>query len=1228
MKRKTNKTKSIIGLAMGAVFALSAAPIVNLPTIFKANADEPIRSVYKETEIKVDNLNFENLVSGSYSLDDWESDYVSKDEGAKEKYSTTTSGALNITPDGYTDNYTTQYEENWLTYWDGNFPTIPNFADVREALEADITAPTNPLTHNITEGTSKNKRVLYIDAGTSYGDFEGETFTSLSKEAREVYYTYTSNSFTLDAYSYYRITVWVKTDGGLASIALGKDLENEYFEDITANASVGDNICIYKKVTDAGVTTYLYKDLADALTSGDDYIDGETTYTYVLDGGNDTWVDQSTNTKITLFGNGNNSGWTKHTIFVSTAYNKDNAGKYTTNLQLSLGDKEGKSSGVVYFDDAKVEKIQYSTYLKGIEDKNGGDDTIAIANYRETAENDYRVISNFNGIDKLHESGWSIDSQDYTNYAVKDIQVEENITDIYSTFGDSSNKILYANNWGDKALGLTSTKTTVEPFNYYRVSIWSRSDYKKTDSSNQSFKIFLNATLNSKTVSTKELEVKPYNSAYTNENPSSITNFWTETVLLVESCPVYSTDVWLTISIPKKSCFMFDNFVIEKISSTEYSDSDNTKLSLTSSLGTDSVPNGHFNLISTKENEHNELYSAGNWKETLTTKVDVYKYYDDASDNAHTSIINNENYTFDDSDADNRFITYQDKTFSELDDNAGTFVYMPYRYKLTKYDEHGEPLSDIRNIDLPTMITGNTYVHEGLSYTLKAGSSDIYIYEDPSGEKQIIEFYDQSIATEKIVIAKDVTFSFEEKEDAFTSGLYSGFKLYEGSLEDDKIHHGIINGYNYDESVLDTENISFINPKNVYENYLAIKNHSFANPTQTIKNLKVSYKSEKISIPASTYKNISVCAFVNSDFAGDITINLLDTNSKILATQKVEKQVLTSLTKDDEETNWQTVSFYLKNGISTSTVYLEIIYGSNDATSTGTVLFKTATVKNSSSGAFTKLTSDKSFTERKDELTSLVELGGESFVELGESLGNGYYTSLTTKATDSSTGSVSILDTSTDKDALASYIYESASSPYVLVVKNSAGQSTTTKGNQSYTLSASSFYKFTVVAKAKSIEEGKSAKLTFANFTENLEVSSDEFKTYTFFIATTDKAVTTDFAVELLNASGEIVVDNLTLTKIDESAFKSGTEEIADKTLTIFSDLRPDSEEGDKDDEPIEKDNNTLEILFAALSSLLLVGAIVFALVFTRVNVLKGKGKKPRMKNKVKAGDDDEHGFV
>lgn len=1231
MKRKTNKTKSIIGITLGAVLAFAGMPALNLPTPFSGSADEAIKSVYtNNTEVTLTNSSFENLISGTYTIDDWEIQINSKDEGTQDTESSTTSGALNITPNNYEINYTSQFTDLWVANWVTNHTELAHLNEIRDALEEKIVAPTNPLTHDITENGTKNKRVLYINAGKIYGytvntdqTTGAVTSVDIHESPREVYYKYSSNNFTLSPYSYYKLSVWVKTDGGEASISLGGDLEGEYFTEITSTGTPNNNVFIYKKYDSAsGLTTYFYK--TDQLGQVN-YVDGETTYTYNRpDEGEEYW--ENGTTRITLDSTGNNTGWTQYSIYVSTAYNESSSGKYTTNFNLALGGEDATSSGIAYFDDVKIEQIQYSAFLNAVNEEKSAtspeSNNIYILNERESAENGYQTISNFNSTstNELYGTGWTVDPRTNGLDGVEiGLENEESLTNIYATFGDNTNKVLLVDNYGSASVNLTSTKAQIEPFNYYRVSIWSRSDYTNKNYSSASFTMKLNATLNGKTVSSKELTVKPYSSEYEKAEPNSINNFWTESVLLVEACPIYATDVWLTISIPKESSFMLDNFVIEKISSDEYSGSSDTKLSLTTSLPKDTVTNGHFNLIGTNESEYNKLYTASGWTKTITTTADVYKYYEDASENVYTKILNTStDISFGPADEDNIYevLTYGLKDFHLVEGTTDTYAYMPYRYKFSASDS-----STVKYIDLPAMISANTYEYDGKTFTREDATTNTFTYVD-EGVTYSITFEGQTVeATEKIEVDKNATFSFDEEKDAFVSDLYKNYELNENALQDDKFQTGIINGYDYDNTILNTYDSSYVNPKNVYENYLAISN----NALKSINGLTVSYKSEKISLTASTYKLISLYAYLDGNFEGDITINLLNSNNKILATQNISKKPLT-----ENENNWQMASFYVKNGITAESVYLEIIYGSDDSTAVGTALFKTATVKSSTKTKFTSL-AETTTAENTSSNISLVELGGETFTEVGESLGDGYYESLTIGKTESSTGSVSILNTSEDKETYADYIYASATTPYVLVIKNNAGESTTIDPLQSYSLSSKSFYKFTIVAKAMNLEEGKEAKITFTNLSETISVTSSEFTTYTMYVATTDKTLSTKFAMELLNASGTIVIDNVTLTKIEESTFESSVEALTEEnTTTNAVDLRTETDEDDTDDteDPIEEESKTLEILFATLSSLLLVVAIVFAVIFTRVNLLKGKGKKPRMKNKVKASDNDEHGFV
>ena len=137
MKRKTNKTKSIIGFTMGAIVALGALPFSSMQGIFKANA-EATKPTYTETKVDLPNSSFETLVDGNFSIGDWTVDYSSKDEGENEQNSTTMSGALNTTFENYATNYTTQFKNMWLESFSANFATLPHLQAVKAALENEL----------------------------------------------------------------------------------------------------------------------------------------------------------------------------------------------------------------------------------------------------------------------------------------------------------------------------------------------------------------------------------------------------------------------------------------------------------------------------------------------------------------------------------------------------------------------------------------------------------------------------------------------------------------------------------------------------------------------------------------------------------------------------------------------------------------------------------------------------------------------------------------------------------------------------------------------------------------------------------------------------------------------------------------------------------------------------------------------------------------------------------
>jgi len=85
---------------------------------------------------------------------------------------------------------------------------------------------------------------------------------------------------------------------------------------------------------------------------------------------------------------------------------------------------------------------------------------------------------------------------------------------------------------------------------------------------------------------------------------------------------------------------------------------------------------------------------------------------------------------------------------------------------------------------------------------------------------------------------------------------------------------------------------------------------------------------------------------------------------------------------------------------------------------------------------------------------------------------------------------------------------------------------------------------------------------------------------------------------------------------------------MAGLTLTACGSENTQEPTTEEEDEITEDKNRTLEILMAVLSSLLLVAAIVFAIVFTRLKAIK-KPKKDNKSNKVSATvDDSQKGFI
>ncbi len=1177
MKSKTNKIKSILGITMGSVVALSAVPAINLANIgaFKAGAKE-VTSNYTSTSVNLTNADFTGSTVGKpEAVNGWSVDYAklqSSDKTTGRTNATTFGGIVNTTNyEVFKNSYNRLLTEGWLaSIKDSN-------KDLYSAINTAIDSETNKDVNNIgapfalptNEADMPVKYLYYSDEKSSnYNLLQNTEISSeFTNEGGKKAITYNEKEFVLkdkvasddpDVYTYKAegsdVTEKIVKGGKVLMLSAGTNLVNSTGEtpEVKLDGSLGEREVYYSFAQGFQLLTYSYYKISVLVKT-----DNGATASIALAGDLNKNEDGKFKNLSTVVGEAN--PWTEYTFYISTGYGA--SGKYSVNLNLSIGSEDTYSKGQVYFDNVSVKQIQYSEFASAT-----ANSTTKIVKERDS----YQVVTEFDEA-TFAQTGWSITPREN---GVEDEQyqlIEEKNHNGNSTFETNNKALLVENTDTKNAIQFVTKKVKVDPMKFYRITLWSRTNYNYANSKTATFTVQVNGTLNEKTVSAKEAKITTYNADTTKANPSHVNNFWTQSAFYVQGCPLYQTEVWLTITIPASSSFLLDQFAIEEVTSDEYSATSNTKLALTSSLPSDSgkITNGHFFYINS-ENTPSGLYNPQSWDLAIGTKTKqtVYSYYNNENNQDYTSVLKvgettKEGITLTDNETS---ITYNDgsaeKIFNRVDDT-------------------------------------NTYTYTAIG----------------------------SEITEKIVITNDVEFTYDP----------ASKKLINKDFPDEKFDvtdfiYGMTLGTNYDNSLTGTTSTATdVNKDNFPENYLVINNKS----TSTEVFNKLTYTSSKFSVASNAYKLVTVTLFSELQTTDGAKLNLLNSTGEIIASMPIKQN----------EAEWKTYNFYVQGGVSAYNLNLQIEYGKNDAQVNGAILIKTATTTSSTATTFNNK-ANLSVTANEYAYSRTVNLSGTEFSELGDNIEGDKYTALNFDKSTASTGEAYILHThSTDENYNTDFkaIYENyvnltedekpSENPYVLVLKNTAGQSTTLTGKQKFSLSSSSYYKLTITAKALGLTEGTSGTFKLTNVDKTFDINSTDFTTYTLYFATGKDAITTQTQFQLLNAEGEIIIDSVKLETLTESNFKTAIEDLEEDTTTAkVVDLRTAKANTDNEEVPdITEEDNTLEILFATLSSLLLVAALIIALVFTRIKTKK-KGKKSTGKNNYKPSnsneDNEQKGFV
>lgn len=1119
--KKLQFKKTIVALVLGVVFALCAIP-TNLGKLF-ADAAE-LKDAYK-TPSTVD-------ISGSFdkntttSPDKWTLD--AKYENGEDKNSTSFNGIIS------TDllNWDKQFEEwlnTWITNWDKNYTYTFGDSDrakIEIALRSEITEmlKESPLVPNFNSETTTDHSILAMMAGQTFTKYlnDLETETQIEFENRQGYVKYTSNDFKLDQYSFYKISVWVKTiDGATASITIDGDIEENAFETITtAEKSADTTYYVYTYSDGTNTKTFVSTTENESATltyNGHTYL--FDTDKYIADQSAQNYVVEMADDTITFTGKSkivNSSDWTEYTIYVSTTTETN------INLALALGNETTNSSGSVFFDNVTVEKIQLLDFYKNAVPAT----TVAVVDNREILDPNNTDSRNYTTVQDFETShDWTIENAplDSTDLII----VEESAATGYKeTFPQNNpsltNKVLKVNNHSSKEVVLKTNTINLEKNRYYRISLWALSTQSDASLTMEMFGTKANDTTGSAKDSTK-----PFVSGR-DDDSSHVDNFWVNYIFYVKAPAEKTSEVYVKLTISAGSIIYFDNIVMESVTKTEFTDSKNNKLDLSTTFKSPVVTNGNFfNYENVDIDAYGSPLPPANW--SSSKKVDVYEYYQDASKDKFTEAYLKEDLTFN-----------TDETTITLD--------------------------------------GKDYI--------KSENSNIYNYKD--GEKIV----------EKIILVEDALFMYNAHKQAFVNDTYD--------LEiATTIIAGIINGTS-------TTNILQI-------------------ATTTAES--TSYKSAVIDM-TSTGSLYIISVDVWTDITAIVNLKLVDGKDNVYATIAG----INTYNDTNHESEWKNYKFYVGTGLETIKLQIVLEFEEN----VGTAQFKNIHGLTTTTTSVLDSKLSKSHAELVEDGIAVVNLQKETFIEHAPTLNttthlydSNLYTEVELEG--KTCGSYGVLDTTDPHSDYSSITAkDSETSPYVFVIKNNAGESTQLKSTRTFTLGAKKYMKVTIIARVEGLAEGAAANITFTSLGKTFNITSTEFTEYILYIdnSEVDKSATIDYVISLLDTAGTLVIDSISIeTPQDITEPKSQNPNGDSDTIKFAVANAAEKQEQDQKDKEkeenltLEEEDNTLEIFLAVFSSLLLVAAIVFAIVYTRVKALR-KPRKAHERNKVKETDDGQKGFV
>ena len=404
---------------------------------------------------------------------------------------------------------------------------------------------------------------------------------------------YTSGSFTLNANSYYQIDVIVKTVG---------------------NAQAG----IY------------------------------------INGLSDKEVDAS------ITGIMNNNWDTHYSIFVET--NDFVSESVTLGLWLGGQNDDQVAEGAALFNKVTVTQFSKTTFDSTIRNSNSQTSKVVSLKDNYYIEN---AISNANfnitGGDQNAITGWTIleSAQNETNQHYKIIDTDSYNASVDTVKGIANPKtnnmtedtrVLYVNNLEDSKFGIESSSFTLPQSEFYRLTVWTKSDCGK--GSGATLKL---VEVNPDETNTEFEATSASINCTTSISTAPALNNWTMNTFFIEGHPLKDTNVKLQIWLGEETAtsgYVFvDNITLEKVNYAVFENASNagaTKYSYNANNTGYTITNGNFNDTKKQNIELSYPLDVNSWKLTTSDLVN--------SEQTTSGVINTNNKQFE--KLKNQFLGY------------------------------------------------------------------------------------------------------------------------------------------------------------------------------------------------------------------------------------------------------------------------------------------------------------------------------------------------------------------------------------------------------------------------------------------------------------------------------------------------------------------------------------------------------------------------------------------